>query len=124
MINVTQKRPQAVDVQQSAAQGVRVGFDVEFMRGAPGFSPLIDVAAAESGHFVRITDAEGVEEFFIPSGTEATDAQVTEAVNSYLDAHPVKVEVADEVTEGDERPVSAAAVFVEVGNIDAILKTI
>lgn len=105
-------------------QGMKVETDVKFMRGEPGFSPLVEVTAAESGHFVKVIDAEGEEEFFVPSGTEATDAQVSSAVSEYLAANPIKVEVADEVAEGDERPVSSAAVYIEVGNIDAILKTI
>lgn len=36
----------------------------------------------------------------------------------------LSVDIANAVTEGDGRPVSSAAVYVEVGNINAILRTI
>lgn len=36
----------------------------------------------------------------------------------------LSVDVADEVTSGDNRPVSSDAVYVEVGNIEILLSTI
>lgn len=110
--------------QRDGSQPIRMGSDVKFLRGDDGVSPTVEVAEAEGGFIIAITDAEGAKEFFLPSGNAVTDEQVQEAVSAYLAENPVKVDVADDVIENDPRPVSSAAVHVELGNIDAILKTI
>ena len=102
-------------------QSIPVNPDVEFLRG---YSPTIDVEKAQNGHYVTVTKADGCETFFIPDGIDVTPEQIDKSVNDYLTEHPVEIDVADKVAEGDPRPVSSAAVHVELGNIDAILKTI
>ena len=103
---------------------IPVSTDVKFLKGADGFSPTIDVEKTEGGHNVTVTDAEGSETFFVQSGSQVTDEQVNAAVSAYLTEHPISIEIADTVTEGDMRPVSSNAVYVEMGNINALLKTI
>lgn len=110
--------------QRDGSQPIRLGSDAKFLRGEDGFSPTVDVAEVEGGFVIAITDAKGVKEFFLPSGNALTDEQVQEAVSAYLAENPIEIDVADDVIEGDPRPVSSAAVHVELGNIDAILKTI
>ena len=102
-------------------QGIPVNTDVKFLRG---YSPTIDVEKAQNGHYVTVTNADGYETFYIPDGIDVTPEQIDKSVNDYLTEHPVEIDIADEVAEGDPRPVSSAAVHVELGNIDAILKTI
>lgn len=102
-------------------QSIPVNPDVEFLRG---YSPRIDVEPVVGGRYVTVTNADGCETFFIPDGIDVTPEQIDKSVNDYLTEHPVEIDVADEVVEGDPRPVSSAAVHVELGNIDAILKTI
>lgn len=103
------------------AQSIPVNSDVKFLRG---YSPTIDVEPVVGGHYITVTNADGCETFFIPDGIDVTPEQIDKSVNDYLTEHPVEIDIADEVTEGDPRPVSSAAVHVELGNIDAILKTI
>ncbi len=62
--------------------------------GKDGVSPTVSTAATIGGTKVTITDANGSHEFVVKDGANgsdgdpATDAQVSAAVNSYLDAHP------------------------------------
>lgn len=75
---------------------------------------------------------------------KVTDEQVQEAVNNYLDENPIdtgvnfttdetlslsddgilSVNTADDVEQDNTLPVTSAAVYVEVGNINALLETI
>ena len=62
--------------------------------GKDGVSPTVSTAATIGGTKVAITGANGSHEFVVKDGANgsdgdpATDAQVSAAVNSYLDAHP------------------------------------
>lgn len=107
--------------QADNTQEVEVSPDVKFLRG---FSPTIEVTEAEGGFDITITDAEHTETVFIANGESVTDDQVREAVNAYLTEHPVTIDTADAVTEGDMRPVTSNAVYVEMSNITALMKTI
>lgn len=110
--------------QRDGAQSIHIANGVKFLRGDDGISPTIEVEEAEGGFNVTVTDVEGSETFFLPSGNAVTDEQVQEAVNVYLDENPVKVDVANAVSDGDMRPVTSNAVYVEMSNINALLKTI
>lgn len=124
-MKVSRQYSQTIPVSQKGnAQHVGVSTEVEFLKGDDGISPTIEVEKAEGGFNVTITDAEGVTTFFLPSGNAVTDEQVQDAVNAYLKENPVMVDVTDTVTEGDMRPVTSNAVCVEMGNINALLKTI
>lgn len=41
-----------------------------FLKGDPGFSPVVRVADVQGGHNVTITDAEGDHTFFVPDGRD------------------------------------------------------
>lgn len=110
--------------QQDDTQTVKIDTDVKFLKGDDGYSPTIDVEVVPGGHNVTVTDAEGSETFFVQSGSQITDEQVQNAVNVYLANNPINIEVVDEVIEGDMRPISSNAVYVEMGNINALLDTI
>lgn len=44
-----------------------------FLKGDPGFSPVVQVADVQGGHNVTITDAEGDHTFFVPDGQNGDD---------------------------------------------------
>lgn len=44
-----------------------------FLKGDPGFSPVVQVADVQGGHNVTITDAEGDHTFFVPDGQDGDD---------------------------------------------------
>ena len=96
--------------QQEKSQNLSVSNDVKFMKGDPGdkgdpgFSPTVDIVETDGGHNLIITDVEGEKIIFVSNGKtpETTDA----------------------VTEGDWRPVTSNAVYVEMSNITALMKTI
>ena len=111
-------------IQKNDTQTVKVNTEVTFLKGDDGYSPTIDVEVVPGGHNVTVTDAEGSETFFVQSGNQITDEQVQNAVDIYLTKNPINIEVVDEVIEGDMRPISSNAVYVEMGNINALLDTI
>lgn len=96
--------------QQENTQSLSLSNDVTFMKGDPGdkgdpgFSPTIDIVETDGGHNLIITDVEGEKIIFVSNGKtpETTDA----------------------VTEGDWRPVTSNAVYREMSNITALMKTI
>lgn len=88
---------------------------------------------------------EGTEEEWLESLKmgDVSDEQIEKAVNKYLDENPVEagvkfkpdetlkledgilsVNTADKVEEDNTLPVTSAAVYTEVGNINALLATI
>lgn len=126
--------------QRSGVQPIHVANDAKFMRGADGFSPTVEVVEAVNGFDITITDADGPETFFLPSGNAITPEQVQQAVKDYLAENPIEpfetdetltlangvlsVNTAEAVEQDNTLPVTSAAVYTEVGNIEAILKTI
>lgn len=125
-LSVTQvDSTQSFAVEQSdSTQEVKVNPDVEFLRGKDGVSPTVRIEAAEGGYSITFTDKEHSETVFVANGESVTDEQVQEAVNAYLEEHPINIETVDSVSEGDMRPVTSNAVYVEMSNINALLKTI
>ena len=125
-INVIQKNhTQTIGVAQVyGTETVKIDTEVEFLKGEDGYSPTVDVEIVDGGHNVTVTDVEGSKTFFVQDGNLVTDEQVQNAVQVYLTANPIKIDVVDAVVEGDMRPISSNAVHVEMGNINALLKTI
>lgn len=112
---------------------MRTKFDE--IQGIPGKSAY--EIAVENGF-------EGTEQEWLESlGGSVSDEQIEKAVNKYLDENPIdpgvkfetddtltlkegilSVNTADAVEKDNTLPVTSAAVYTEVGNIEILLKTI
>lgn len=69
--------------QQENSQSLSLSNDVTFMKGDPGdkgdpgFSPLIDVVESVNGHTVTVTDADGIESFFVANGDSVEEIPIS-----------------------------------------------
>lgn len=95
-----------------------------------GFSPTVSVTEIEGGHRVTITDANGDHSFDVmdgqgggglPAGGSAGDVLIKSSGTDYAAAW---VAPATSAEQDNTRPITAAAVYTEIGNINALLATI
>ena len=100
-------------------------------RGKDGYSPAIEVKKIAGGHRISVTDVNGKKSFNVMDGDGGgfgggdgsgiyfeTDETLT------LEDGILSVNTADVVEEDNTLPVTSAAVYAEVGNINALLATI
>lgn len=102
-----------------------------------GVSPYIKVTEIDGGHRVTITDAYGTNTFDVMDGTGAPGSYTLPVATAerlggvkvgdnltITDSGVLSVDVANDATEDDTRPITSAAVHMEIGNIDALLSII
>lgn len=97
-------------------------------------SPTIDVTEIEGGHEVTVKSIDGTQTFDvmdgeqgapgygIPEGGNAGDLLAKKAGGNSYEAEWITP--ANHAEEDNTRPITAAAVYTEIGNINALLATI
>ena len=125
----------------TGAQAVRA--QLETFRGADGASATITLAREADGVVITKTDAAGTQQEKVYDGQGLTDERIAEAVGRYMLENPIdpgvqfetdetllledgflRVNTAEAVEADNTLPVTSAAVYNEVGNINALLATI
>ena len=91
---------------------------LESLRGQEGFSPVVELTETEDGVTVTVKNKNGTESVQIPAAKFETDKTLT------LENGVLSVNTAKQVEEDNTLPVTSAAVYAEVGNINALLATI
>ena len=91
--------------------------------GTDGFSPIAYVAETETGARITITDKNGTTTAEIRNGS-GSDFPYEIGDGLRVDGNILSVDTADVAEEDNTRPITSAAVYVEVGNINALLATI
>ena len=117
--------------------------------GEAGVSPTITVESISHGHRVIITDATGVHSFDVMDGDGGITSVDWDIIENKPDAYPptiattsslggiivgndllvteegrLSVDKTDSFSADNTKPVTAAAVYTEIGNINALLATI
>lgn len=91
--------------------------------GADGFSPSARVVQTDTGATIIITDKTGTTTAEIRNGSgSATPYDIGSGLR--LDNNVLSVDTADTVEEDNAKPITSAAVYTEVGNINALLAKI
>lgn len=91
----------------------------------PGFSPTISVSEIAGGHRVVITDMEGEKSFDVMDGQgEGSGVYFETDATLSLENGVLSVNTADAPERDNTLPITSAAVFESVGNINALLETI
>lgn len=90
--------------------------------GQDGFSPIAKVTQTETGAVITITDKTGTTTATVTNGGSATPYEIGSGLR--LDDNVLSVDTATDVEEDNTRPITSAAVYAEIGNINAILATI
>lgn len=125
----------------TGAQAVRA--QMETFRGRDGASATITLAREADGVVITKTDAAGTQREKVYDGTGLTDERIAEAVGQYMQENPIdpgvqfetdhtlrledgvlRVNTTEDVEADNTLPVTSAAVYNEVGNINALLATI
>ena len=125
----------------TGAQAVRA--QLETFRGADGASATITLTREADGVVITKTDAAGTQQEKVYDGAGLTDERIAEAVGRYMLENPIdpgvqfetdetlkledgflRVNTAEDVEKDNTLPVTSAAVYNEVGNINALLATI
>ena len=83
------RRPRPADYAYSpAATRTWEQLDARIKELTSGMSPTVTTSDVDDGTKVVITDVVGDHEFFVKNGSPATAAQVSDAVTTWLTAHP------------------------------------
>lgn len=98
-------------------------------KGDPGFSPTISVKEVEEGHEITITNEIGEPHVFVvTNGKDGAGGVGGSALkpgdNIKIEDGVISVITADEVEKDNTKPITAAAVHTQLGNIEILLKTI
>ena len=98
-------------------------------KGDPGFSPTISVKEVEEGHEITITNETGEPHVFVvTNGKDGAGGVGGSALkpgdNIKIEDGVISVMTADEVEKDNTKPITAAAVHTQLGNIEILLKTI
>lgn len=88
------------------------------LKGKEGFSPVVSLEQTEDGLKVTVQNKDGMDSEVIPAMKFETDETLT------LKDGILSVNRAEKVEEDNTLPITSAAVFAEVGNINALLATI
>lgn len=83
-----------------------------------GYSPKVELTETETGVTVTVTNKDGKQSVQIPAAKFETDETLT------LEGGILSVNRAEKVEEDNTLPITSAAVYAEVGNINALLATI
>jgi len=93
--------------------------------GPPGVSPTITITETAAGHRVTVTDVNGSQSFDVLNGTGGGPAyNIGDGLLLDADTNTLSVDIADDAEADNTRPISSAAVYTQVGNIEILLKTI
>lgn len=91
--------------------------------GADGFSPVARVVQTDTGATITITDKNGTTTAEIKNGSgSATPYDIGSGLR--LDDNVLSVDVVDDAEEDNTKPITSAAVYAEIGNINSLLATI
>lgn len=91
--------------------------------GEDGFSPVAKVVQTDTGATITITDKNGTTTAEIRNGSgSATPYEIGKGLR--LDNNVLSVDTTDVMEKDNTKPITSAAVYAEVGNINAILATI
>lgn len=98
-------------------------------KGDPGFSPTISVKEVEEGHEITVTNETGDPYVFtVTNGKDGAGDVGGSALkpgdNIKIEDGVISVITADEVEKDNTKPITAAAVHTQLGNIEILLKTI
>ena len=95
-------------------------------KGDPGFSPTISVKEVEEGHEITITNEIGEPHVFVVTNGKdgAGGSALKPGDNIKIEDGVISVITADEVEKDNTKPITAAAVHTQLGNIEILLKTI
>lgn len=115
----------------NTAESVRKDADSGLFDGEDGFSPTVGIKQTDTGHDITVTDANGEKTFTVRDGKDGKDGKDGEAnynIGSGLKLDPetntLSVDIADNVEEDNTKPITSAAVYETVGNINALLASI
>ena len=94
--------------------------------GFRGAVSSVDVEPIEGGHRVTFKGAFGVKTFDVMDGKDGSDGGFTTDATLSLDPETgiLSVNTADNVEQDNTLPITSAAVFETVGNIEVLLTTI
>lgn len=99
--------------------------------GKDGFSPTVETEAIENGTRVTITDKNGPKSFDVLNGKDGGSGGggggeyvIGDGLKLDEETNTLSVDTATSVEEDNTKPITSAAVFVTVGNIETILGTI
>ena len=98
-------------------------------KGDPGFSPTISVKEVEEGHEITITNETGEPYVFVVTNGKDGAGDVGGSAlkpgnNIKIEDGVISVITADKVEKDNTKPITAAAVHTQLGNIEILLKTI
>ena len=86
------------------------------------------VTEIEGGHRITITDATGEHSFDVMNGESGGGGGATYEIGDGLkldkETNTLSVDTTDKVEENNNKPITSAAVYLEVGNINARLSAI
>lgn len=106
-------------------------FTVEFgettmVPGAGGVSPTVELSKKDGVTTLTITDVNGTQSVEILDGKDGSGGGVDFETDDTLTLENgvLSVNTADDVEKDNTLPVTSAAVYTEVGNINALLATI
>lgn len=91
---------------------------------AGGANVTARVEQTEDGAKITITDDGGTTTAIVRNGKDGKDAVLETDDTLTLEDGVLRVNTAKDVEQDNTLPVTSAAVFVEIGNIDALLQTI
>lgn len=116
---------EGVEITAWDAQGEETALVRHGKPGENGFSPVVEVGTINGGHRVTVTDRQGTQSFDVINGRDGQDGVYFETDETLtLENGILSVNTADEVEKDNTLPVTSAAVYTEVGNINALLATI
>lgn len=94
-------------------------------KGEQGFSPVVNVSPIEGGHRISVTDESGTQAFDVMDGEDAeggVDFETDETLS--LVNGVLSVNRAFDLEADNTLPITSAAVYETVGNIEILLGTI
>lgn len=92
--------------------------------GADGFSPTVSTESTENGTRVTFTDKNGEHSFEVLNGKDGSKYEIGNGLSFDPNTNTLSVNTANAVQQDNTLPVTSAAVFATVGNIEALLGTI
>lgn len=112
----------------AALQGEQGATGGQGPAGADGVSPSVKVTEIEGGHRITITDATGEHSFDVMNGESGGGGGMSYEIGDGLklntETSTLSVDTTDKVEENNNKPITSAGVYLEVGNINARLSTI
>lgn len=98
-------------------------------KGDPGFSPTIFVKEVEEGHEITIANETGEPHVFVVTNGKDGAGDVGGSTlkpgdNIKIEDGVISVITANEAEPDNTKPITAAAVHTQIGNIEILLKTI